>query len=98
MSSPILPRTGILSFMDDESREQLASYGSMITTAPGDVIIKEGEPNVNLYIVLGGKFNITTHSTGREVHLDVVGLPMLNCPLGLPVLPGERGRVLFRRR
>ena len=73
MSSSILPRTGILAFMDDESREQFASYGTVLTTAPGDIIIKEGDENMNLYIVLSGKFDISTRSTGSQVHLDVVG-------------------------
>ena len=35
MSQVILPRTGILAFMDDESRGQFASYGSLVSTAPG---------------------------------------------------------------
>ena len=73
MSQYILPRTGILAFMDDESRETLASYGGVLTTTPGQVIITEGDANVLLYMVLDGTFNVSTHATGKEVHLDTVG-------------------------
>ena len=73
MAHIILPRTGILSFMDDESRETFASYGSLLSTTAGQVIIREGEPNLLLYIILSGSFNISTQATNRDVHLDVVG-------------------------
>jgi CRP-like cAMP-binding protein len=73
MSQLILPRSGILAFMDDESREQFASYGSHVSTAPGEVLIREGDVNTHLYIVLSGTFNITTAALGDEVHLDTVG-------------------------
>jgi CRP/FNR family cyclic AMP-dependent transcriptional regulator len=73
MSHFSLPRSGILAFMDDESREQFAGYGQVISTSPGEVLIREGDVNTNLYVVLDGKFNITTGSQGNEVHLDTVG-------------------------
>jgi len=73
MAQLILPRTGILAFMDDEAREQFATYGTVVTTAPGDVLIREGDANLNLYIVLRGTFNISTMTTGHAVHLDAVG-------------------------
>jgi CRP-like cAMP-binding protein len=73
MSQVILSRTGILAFMDDESRQQFATYGRLVSTAPGEVLIREGDVNTHLYIVLGGTFNITTQALGNEVHLDTVG-------------------------
>jgi CRP-like cAMP-binding protein len=72
MASINLPRTGILAFMDDESRALFASYGSQLTTGPGEVIIREGQPNMRLFIVLSGNFHVSTQSTGHEVHLDTV--------------------------
>jgi CRP-like cAMP-binding protein len=72
MSQVILPRTGILAFMDDESRSQFASYGNLFSTVPGQVLIREGDVNTHLYIVLSGTFNITTEALGSEVHLDTV--------------------------
>jgi predicted lipoprotein len=73
MSQVLLPRTGILSFMDDESRGQLAAYGTIVSTTPGQIILREGEANTNLYVVLGGTFDIATKAPTYEVHLDTVG-------------------------
>jgi CRP-like cAMP-binding protein len=74
MSQVILPRTGILAFMDEESRQKFATYGSLVSTAPGQVLIREKEVNTSLYIVLSGTFNISTEALGKEVHLDTVGV------------------------
>ena len=72
MSQVTLPRTGILAFMDDEGRERMAGYGSAVETAPGQFLIKEGEENKKLYIVLAGMFNVSTKAKGKDVHLDTV--------------------------
>lgn len=72
MSQVILPRTGILAFMDDDSRQRFATYGSVISSAPGQVLIHEGEANTYLYIVLKGMFNVTTLVAGKTVLLDTV--------------------------
>jgi CRP-like cAMP-binding protein len=74
MSHVTLPRTGILAFMDDESREKFASYGELITTTKGQVLIREEEVNVHLYIVLSGIYDVTTSAQGTPVHLDAVGV------------------------
>jgi CRP-like cAMP-binding protein len=73
MSELILPRTGILAFMDDESREQFAAYGNVLATTAGQVVIAEGQPNTSLYIVVSGTFNVTTQGSNSEVRLDIVG-------------------------
>jgi len=72
MSQSILPRTGILAFMDDESREQLNNYGALLPTSMGQTIIQEGEPQTSLYIVIRGVYNVTMHVAGRDVALDTV--------------------------
>ena len=72
MSQVILPRSGILAFMDDDARQRFASYGSVISTIPGQVIIREGEDNTFLYVVLKGIFNVTTMVEGKTVLLDSV--------------------------
>ena len=72
MSEVILPRTGILAFMDDEGRERMAGYGSVTGTTPGQVIITEGGENKKLYVVLSGMFNVSTVARNKEVHLDTV--------------------------
>jgi CRP/FNR family transcriptional regulator, cyclic AMP receptor protein len=74
MSQTILPRSGILAFMDDHAREQFGSCGTVISTTPGQVLMHEGEANTKLYIVLAGTFNIFSEVSGHEVLLDTVGV------------------------
>ena len=74
MSPTTLPRSGILSFMDDHAREQFGSYGSVVPTTPGQVLMREGEVNKHLYVVLAGTFNIYCEVTGYQVLLDTVGV------------------------
>jgi CRP/FNR family cyclic AMP-dependent transcriptional regulator len=73
MSPIILPREGILAFMHDESRSELAAYGSTLTATAGQVLIEEGEPQNCLYIVITGLYHVSTRIRDREVHLDSVG-------------------------
>src|SRR5271168_3785063 len=72
MSQFILPRIGILAFMDDESREQLTARGAFLATVPGQVVIREADPQEYLYIVISGLYQVSTRIKGREVHLDSV--------------------------
>lgn len=58
--------------MDDESRERLTSYGSVLSASAGQILIQEGEPQSCLYIVLSGLYHVSTHIRAREVHLDAV--------------------------
>jgi CRP/FNR family cyclic AMP-dependent transcriptional regulator len=72
MSQDILPRAGILAFMDDEARERMAGYGREIGTTAGQVLIKEGDVQTSLYIVLDGIFNVSMQAKEKPVHLDTV--------------------------
>ncbi len=72
MAQPILPRAGILAFMDDEARERFAGYGQVIETKPDEVLIKEGDVQTSLYVVLAGIFNVSTTAKNKSVHLDTV--------------------------
>ncbi len=74
MSQNSLPRSGILAFMDDHAREQFGSHGTIVTTAPGQVLVHEGKVNKHLYIVLAGTFNIFCEVDGQEVQLDTVSV------------------------
>ena len=66
MSQVILPRLGILTFMDDEYRGQLATFGRIVATEEKQVILREGEPSRTLYVVLAGSFIITGGRPGRR--------------------------------
>jgi CRP-like cAMP-binding protein len=74
MSQTTLPRSGILAFMDDDAREKFGSYGMVLFTSPGQTLMREGEVNTNLYVVLSGTFTITAMASGHEVLLDTVGV------------------------
>jgi len=73
MPQVILPRLGLLAFMDDESRGQLAGYGQVVSTKPQQIILREGAASGTLYIVLAGTFAITVATPGHDVPLDSVG-------------------------
>jgi CRP-like cAMP-binding protein len=70
--SQVLPRAGILAFLDDDARERMATYGRVIETKPEQVLIAEGDPQTSLYIVLKGIFNVSMCAKGKPVHLDTV--------------------------
>jgi CRP-like cAMP-binding protein len=72
MADFILPRAGILSFLDDEFRELLTGYGTFRATNAGEVIIQEATPQTHLYVVILGVYAVTTKAGGREVQLDTV--------------------------
>jgi len=72
MADFILPRLGILSFLDDEYRELLTGYGTIKATDAGEVVIKEATPQTHLYVVIAGVYTVTTQARGREVQLDTV--------------------------
>jgi CRP-like cAMP-binding protein len=69
-----LPRSGILAFLDDEARKLLAGYGTFQPSAAGQILIREGESNTHLYIVVDGSFSIYMNADGKEVVLDTVGI------------------------
>jgi CRP-like cAMP-binding protein len=72
MSSPILPREGILAFLDDEARRVFVSYGSTLSVHASQVVIAEGVQNVRLYLILKGTYHVTTLVEGRPVHFDTL--------------------------
>jgi CRP/FNR family cyclic AMP-dependent transcriptional regulator len=72
MADFTLPRTGILSFLDDEFRELLIGYGAVKATNVGEVVIQEGAPQTHLYVVSMGVYAVTTKAAGRDVQLDSV--------------------------
>ncbi len=62
-----LKAEGILSFMDDEALEALKYHGTFGEYGPGEVIIKEGERQYSLWIVIGGKLEVFIAASGKEV-------------------------------
>jgi CRP/FNR family cyclic AMP-dependent transcriptional regulator len=73
MSNVILPRIGILAFMDDEYREHLAAHGHEVATEPQQILLRQGVESRTLYVVLSGAFIIAVGQPGDELTLDTVG-------------------------
>jgi len=103
MPQVTLPRLGILTFMDDEYRGQLATYGNVVTTEENEVLLKEGEPSRKLFVVLAGTYVVTVGPSGQEVTLDSVGegdcLGEISVfepgPASATVLSAEAGKLWF---
>jgi CRP-like cAMP-binding protein len=74
MSQPTLSRAGVLTFMDDDARRAFTSYGNVVIAVAGQELIREGDVNTRLYIVLSGSYHVTTVSNGSEVMLDTVSI------------------------
>jgi len=72
MSAYILPRTGILSYLDDEAREQLTTYGKIMHTPPGQMVIEDGAQQICLYLILEGTYRVTKKAGDHEIHLDTL--------------------------
>jgi CRP-like cAMP-binding protein len=68
---PPLPPLGILSFLSDRSLTNMAAYGRYEKFSPGDVLIKEGDPQDRFYVVVAGKLGISVLVSGKEVPLSV---------------------------
>jgi CRP-like cAMP-binding protein len=72
MADFILPRVGILSFMDDDYRAQLTAHGQILPALPGQTVIAEGAEAKYLFIVISGTYVVTCKANDRDVHLDEI--------------------------
>ncbi|MEM7602408.1 MAG: cyclic nucleotide-binding domain-containing protein [Verrucomicrobiota bacterium] len=64
-----LPQMGFASDFDPEDREQLGAFGEFIALGDGDVLIREGDTQDSLFLVVMGNFHVLTDHTGRSVLL-----------------------------
>ena len=55
----------ILAVLDPKAREEILGYGRRRSYAPGEVLVREGDPALNLYIVMAGHVGIATASQGH---------------------------------
>ncbi len=68
-----LPEIGFLSNLDDDDRRLLGDYGTFVPVHEGQEIIKEGDPQGHLYLVISGKLRVQTSQLGKTVVLAEVG-------------------------
>lgn len=71
-SNSTLPQMGFASDFDLEERTQLGNFGEFLSFVDGDVLIKEGQTQDSLFMVIMGSFHVQTEATGRHVLLGTV--------------------------
>ena len=68
-----LPAVGFLADVAPEHRAFLACFGRFIRPQTDDVIIKEGDPQEALHMILTGMLHIITTADGRSMLLASLG-------------------------
>jgi CRP/FNR family transcriptional regulator, cyclic AMP receptor protein len=63
---------GILSFLDEQSLEALKYHGVFGEYGPGEVIIREGESQHFLFVVISGRLEVLMVHGGKEVLLGEI--------------------------
>ena len=73
MSTLLLPRMGILSYLEDEALATMSAYGTEFPFNPGDIIIRQGDAQGQLYFVVSGQVQALADVKGKEVVLADIG-------------------------
>lgn len=73
MATTQLPPEGILSNLDEESLVVLSSYGIEHPFNPGDIIIRQGDEQQCLFVVVDGSLQVFTLVNDAEVVLAEIG-------------------------
>jgi CRP/FNR family cyclic AMP-dependent transcriptional regulator len=68
-----LPAVGFLANVSSEHRSFLACFGKFIRPQSSDVLIKEGDPQESLYMILSGTLHIISESGTRQMLLASLG-------------------------
>ncbi len=67
-----LPPIGILEGLSEDARNTLAACGRFSSLPEGFFLMKQGEPQDLLYILLSGKLSATAHSDSSLVELGMI--------------------------
>lgn len=70
--STILEPVGILEQLGEHSRQQLTAMGVKAVLEAGEVLIREGQKQDFLFILLSGMLEVTTDASGTPVRLGVL--------------------------
>jgi CRP/FNR family transcriptional regulator, cyclic AMP receptor protein len=68
-----LPAVGFLADVSSEHRAFLACFGRFLRPTSGDVLIKEGDPQESLYMILSGILHIIADGADRQMLLATLG-------------------------
>lgn len=66
LETPELPAVGIVADLQPDDRLLLSSYGEFHSYQPGQEVIKQGDPQDCLFLVLGGLLHARRTANGRE--------------------------------
>jgi CRP/FNR family cyclic AMP-dependent transcriptional regulator len=69
LSRPELPNIGIVAELDEDERRLLSSYGEFLPGHKDTVIIKQGEPQDSLFLVISGLLHVHAETNGRSILL-----------------------------
>lgn len=78
-NTPELPAIGFLAEFPDEDRRTLSSFGEFFPAHKDTHVIKQGDPQDSLYLVISGILHVHTVANGRDTLLgralegDVIG-------------------------
>lgn len=66
LETPELPSIGIVADLQPDDRLLLSSYGEFHSFQPGEEVIKQGDPQDSLFLVVGGLLHARRLSKNRE--------------------------------
>lgn len=69
---PILPSVGCVSELKEDDRELLASYGEFISAQPDHDLIRQGEEQDYLYVVLKGSLEVRREGLDQDIIVGVI--------------------------
>lgn len=71
-SHPEIPALGFARDLTDEERHELSRFGDYVTVEPGQEIIREGEAQEALFLVVSGLVHVQSTQSGRTVLLNTL--------------------------
>lgn len=71
-SHPEIPALGFARDLTDDERAELSRFGNYITAEPGEDIIREGERQDTLFLVVSGLVHVQTLQGGRSLLLNTL--------------------------
>lgn len=65
LTKPVLPAVGIVAEMEEDDRALLANYGHFLPAQSGQIIIKAGDSQECLFLIISGLLHVTIEVDGR---------------------------------
>jgi CRP/FNR family cyclic AMP-dependent transcriptional regulator len=72
LSRPELPNIGIVAEMEEDERRLLGSYGEFLPAHKDTVVIKQGEPQNSLFLIISGLLHVHAETDDRSILLGAL--------------------------